>query len=202
MKYFTFNKSIYRVAAVLGSMSWTRHKWSLSSNSPAAAAKSVSCVWLCAASLTVAYQAPLSVGFSRQNYCSGLPFPSPGDLSDAGTEPVSLMSPALAGRFFSTSATWEAALNKSISGASAFLLWNGEMTDCLWWFSSVAQSCLTLCDPMNHSTPGLPVHHHLLEFTQTQVHRVRDAVQPCHPRLSPSPPALQSLPASESFPMS
>ena len=62
----------------------------------------------------------------------------------------------------------------------------------LWWyqFSSVAQSCLTLCDPMNHSTPGLLIHHQLLEFTQTHVHRVSDAIQPSHPLLSPSPPAL------------
>ena len=56
-------------------------------------------------------------------------------------------------------------------------------------FSSVAQSCLTLCDPMNRSTPGLPVHHHPPEFTQTHVHRVRDAIQPSHPLSSPSPPA-------------
>ena len=56
-------------------------------------------------------------------------------------------------------------------------------------FSSVAQSCPTLCDPMNHSTPGLPVHHQLPEFTQTHVHRVRDAIQPSHPLSSPSPPA-------------
>ena len=56
-------------------------------------------------------------------------------------------------------------------------------------FSSVAQSCPTLCDPMNRSTPGLPVHHQLPEFTQTQVHRVSDAIQPSHPRSSPSPPA-------------
>ena len=69
-------------------------------------------------------------------------------------------------------------------------------------FSSVAQSCPTLCDPMNHSTPGLPVHHHLREFTQTHVQRVSDAIQPSHPRSSPSPTALKSLPASESFPMS
>ena len=55
--------------------------------------------------------------------------------------------------------------------------------------SSVAQSCPTLCDPMNHSTPGLPVHHQLPEFTQTQVHRVRDDIQPSHPLSSPSPPA-------------
>ena len=57
-------------------------------------------------------------------------------------------------------------------------------------FSSVTQSCLTLCDPMNCSTPGLPVHHQLPEFTQTQVHRVGDAIQPSHPLSSPSPPAL------------
>ena len=56
-------------------------------------------------------------------------------------------------------------------------------------FSSVAQLCPTLCDPVNHSTPGLPVHHHLSEFTQTHVHQVRDAIQPSHPRSSPSPPA-------------
>ena len=58
-------------------------------------------------------------------------------------------------------------------------------------FSSVQfsrQSCPILCDPMNHSTPGLPVHHQLLEFTQTHVHRASDA-QPSHPLLSPSPPA-------------
>ena len=56
-------------------------------------------------------------------------------------------------------------------------------------FSSVAQSCLTLCDPMNRSTPGLPVHHHLPEFTQTHIHRVGYAIQPSHPLSSPSPPA-------------
>ena len=56
-------------------------------------------------------------------------------------------------------------------------------------FSSVAQSCPTLCDPMNRSTPGLPVNHKLPEFTQTQVHRVSDANQPSHPLQSPSPPA-------------
>ena len=56
-------------------------------------------------------------------------------------------------------------------------------------FSSVTQSCLTLCDPMNHSMPGLPVYHQLPEFTQTHVHRVSDAIQPSHPLSSPSPPA-------------
>ena len=56
-------------------------------------------------------------------------------------------------------------------------------------FSSVAQSCPTLCDPMNRSTSGFPVYHQLLEFTHTSVHRVRDAIQPPHPLSSPSPPA-------------
>ena len=68
-------------------------------------------------------------------------------------------------------------------------------------FSSVTQSCPTLCDPMNHSTPGLPVHHQLPEFTQTHVHRVGNAIQPSHP-VVPFSSCSQSLPASEYFPMS
>ena len=55
----------------------------------------------------------------------------------------------------------------------------------MFQFSSVAQSCLTLCDPMNRSTPGLPVHHQLPEFTQTHVHQVSDAIQPSHPDVYP-----------------
>ena len=83
-----------------------------------------------------------------------------------------LLSLALAGEFFTTSATWGQTITKlSVQ------------------FSSVAQLCPTLCDPMNCSTPGLPVHHHLLEFTQTHVHRVGDAIQPSHLLSSPSPPA-------------
>ena len=64
-------------------------------------------------------------------------------------------------------------------------------------FSSVAQSCPTLCDPMNCSMPGLPVHHHLPEFTQTHVHRVSGAIQPSHPQsrplllLPPIPPSIR-----------
>ena len=69
-------------------------------------------------------------------------------------------------------------------------------------FSSVTQSCPTLCDPMNHSTPGLPVHHQLPECTQTHVHWVGDAIQPSHPLSSPSPPALNLSQHSGSFPMS
>ena len=62
----------------------------------------------------------------------------------------------------------------------------------LWWefsVSSVTQSCPTLCNPMNQSTPGPPVHHQLPESTQTHVHQVGDAIQPSHPLSSPSPPA-------------
>ena len=57
-------------------------------------------------------------------------------------------------------------------------------------FSSVAQSCLTLCNPTDCSTPGLPVHHQLLELAQTHVHLVGDVIEPSHPLLSPSPPAV------------
>ena len=70
--------------------------------------------------------------------------------------------------------------------------WGSSQMYQSWYIqsSSVAQLCPTLCDPMNRSTPGLPVHHQLPEFTQTHVHQVSDAIQPSHPLLSPSPPAL------------
>ena len=110
-------------------------------------------------------------GILRQEYWGWLPRPPPGDLPDPGIKPTSLMSPALAGGFFTTSATWEALELVSVQ------------------FSPVTQSCPTLCNPMNCSMPGLPVHHQLLEFTQTNVHRVSDAIQPSHPLSSPSPPA-------------
>ena len=79
--------------------------------------------------------------------------------------------------------------------ALMFAKWN--LTNCLLenvsgssvQFSSVAQSSLTLCDPMNHSTPGFPVHHKLPEFTQSHAHRVGDAIQPSHHLSSPSSPA-------------
>ena len=101
----------------------------------------------------------------------------PGDLPNPEIEPVSLMTLALAGRFFTTSATWEALSSHSVQ------------------FSSVTQSCPTLCDPMNRRTPGLPVHHQLPEFTQTHVHRLSDAIQPSHPLSSPSllPPIPPSI---------
>ena len=69
------------------------------------------------------------------------------------------------------------------------LLLFDDPTPFIYQFSSVAQSWPTLCNPMNHSSPGLPVHHQLPQFTQTHVHRVNDAIQSSHPLSSPSPPA-------------
>ena len=97
----------------------------------------------------------LFMGFSRQEYWRGLPFPS------------------LVGHILSELST---------RTHPSWLVWHQ--------FSSVAQSCLTLCDPINCSTPGLPVHHQLPESTQTHVHQVDHAIQPSHPLSSPSPPAL------------
>ena len=81
------------------------------------------------------------------------------------------------------------------SGNRDRLYFLGLQNHCRWWlssvqFSSATQSYPTLCDPMNHSTPGLPVHHQLPESTQTHVHRVSDNIQPSHALSSPSPPAL------------
>ena len=78
--------------------------------------------------------------------------------------------------------------NPCFSTAHSLIIWYSKNMY-LVQFSSVAQSRLTLCDPMNCSTPGLPVHHQLQEFTQTHVHWVSDAIQPSHPLSSTSPPA-------------
>ena len=102
--------------------------------------QSLSRVRLLATPWTAAYQAPPSMGFSRQEYWSGVPLPSPTYIDYSSDQ-----------------------------------------------MRSVAQSCPTLCDPMNRSTPGLPVHHQPPELTQTHVHRVSDAIQPSHPLSSPSP---------------
>ena len=85
-----------------------------------------------------------------------------------------------------------------------FLYPHSTVFDTSVQFSSVAQSWPTLCNPTNRSTPGLPVHHHLPEFTQTHVHRVSDAIQSSHPLSSPSPPTpnpsqYQSFPMSQLF---
>ena len=113
---------------------------------------------------TVACQVPLFMEFSRQEYWSGLPFSSPRDHPDSGIKPA---FSAIEGGFFTTESP-------------------GQPISVIQ-FSSVTQSCPTLCDPMNRSTPGLPVHHQCPEFTQTHVHRVSDAIQPSHPLSSPSP---------------
>ena len=76
------------------------------------------------------------------------------------------------------------------------LIYDTEPWTHSYQFSSVAQLCLSLWDPMNCSTPGLPVHHQLPEFTQTHIHRVGDAIQLSHPLSSPSPPAPDPLPPS------
>ena len=112
----------------------------------------------------------MSIGFTRQEYWSGLPCPPPGDLPDPGIKPMYSVVPALAGEFFTT----------ELPGKPIYI-YIGFYIGYIYQFSSVAQLCLTLCDPMNRSTPGLPVHHQLPEFTQTQVHRVSDAIQPSHP---------------------
>ena len=116
---------------------------------------------------TVAHQTLLSMGFLSQEYWSGLQVSFPGDLLDPRIEP---RSPSL-----QADSLLSEPLGKSFSSVQ---------------FSSVAQSCPTLCDPMNHSTPGLPVHHQLPEFTQTHVHQGSDAIQPSHPLSSPSPSAF------------
>ena len=98
-----------------------------------------SCIWLCATLWTVSYQAPLSMGFSRQEYWTGLPCPPPGDLFDPGIGPVSPAAPALAGGFFTTSTTWKAHKYHESE-------------------RKVAQLCPTLCDPMDSSPPGSSIH--------------------------------------------
>ena len=77
-------------------------------------ANRLSRVWLFTILWTAAHQAPLSMGFSSQEYWSGLPCPPPGDLPDPGIKPISLMFPALAGRFFTASAAWEALESRTI----------------------------------------------------------------------------------------
>ena len=69
----------------------------------------------------------------------------------------------------------------------------------MYKFSLVTQSCLTLCDPVNCSLPGFPVHHQLLELAQTHVHQVSDVIQPAHPPSSPSPPAFNLSPHQRLF---
>ena len=126
-------------------------------------AQSFSHVWLFATTWTVIHQAPLSIGFFRVEYWSWLPFLL------QGIKPESPMSTALEGGFFTTEPP-ERLISQNIS--------------------SVSQSCLTLCNPMDWSIPGFPVHHQLQDLAQTHVHGVFDTIQPSHPLWPPSPPAF------------
>ena len=110
----------------------------------------------------IVLQAPLSIGFSRQEYWRGFPCPPPGNLPNPGIKPTSLTSPALAGMFLTTS------------------------TACC----SVAQPCPALCNPMDCLTQDFPVLHHFPELAQTHGYWVSDAIQPYRPLLFPSPPAF------------
>ena len=163
--------------------------------------------------------------FSKQEYWSWLPFPTPGDLPNPGLNtcllqwqadclPLSHFSIQLdpcvgkipwRGQWLPTPVFWPGEFHWWYSP------WGCKELDMAEWLSlsftfslkfipkyfslrsdqirSVTQSCLTLCDPMNCSTPGLPVHHQLPEFTQTHSHGVSDAIQLSHPLSSPSPPA-------------
>ena len=141
----------------------------------------------CATLWTVALQAPLSMGFSWQEYWSGLPCPPPGDLPNPGIEPTSLMSPALAGGFFTTSTTWEALCVSAAAAAKSLQScltlrphrrqptrlprpWDSPgkntgvgchfLLQCMKVKSQreVAQSCPTLSDPMDCSPPGSSIH--------------------------------------------
>ena len=121
---------------------------------------------------TVACQAPLSMKFSRQDCWSGLPFPSSGDLPNPGIEPPSLVSPTLAGRFFTSRVTREAQ-QLIICHIYFFInhLFLLLVTVLLFLCCcSVTKSCPTLCDPVDRSRPGSSVLHCLLESAQINVH--------------------------------
>ena len=129
--------------------------------------------------LTVACQASLFMGFSRHEYWSGLPCPPPGDLPNSGIKPASLKSPALACKFFTTSATWEAPGDGFAAAAKTLYRQQPTRLPCPWDLpgkntgmgchfllqcmqakseSEVPQSCLILRDPMDGSLPGSSIH--------------------------------------------
>ena len=130
-------------------------------------------VCLFATPWTVAHQAPLCMGLSQQDTGMGCHFLFQGIFLTLGLNPYLLSHLRLL--------HWQV---DSFTTATP-----GKHYHLSVQFSSVAQSCPRLFAPMNCSTPGLPVHHQLPEFTQTHVHRVSDAIQPSHPLSSPSPPA-------------
>ena len=126
----------------------------------------LSCVQLFATPWTVARQAPLSVGFTRREYWSGWPCPSAEGLPNPGMEAGSL----------------------ALQVESLLLSCLGRPYQSVQFSHSIVLDSLWLRGPQH--TPGFPVHHQLLEFTQKHAHRVTDAIQPSHPLSSPSPPAF------------
>ena len=122
-------------------------------------------------------------GIFRQEYGNGLPFAFLGDRPNPGIKTTSPASTALAGPFFTTEPPGSLRVQYSYQ-----MMNDGEQK--ISQFSLVTQSCPTLCDPMDCSTPGLPVHHPLPESTQTHFHWVGDATLPSCPLSSPLPPAL------------
>ena len=144
---------------------------------------------------TIASQAPLSMGFSSQEYWSRVSFPTSGDLPNPGIKSTSLASPALAGGFFTSSTTCKApriepTSLKSPASASRFspLAWL-ERTLLFIQFSSVTQSFPTLCDPWTAACQvSLSITNS--ELAQTHVHKVDDAIQPSHLLSPPFPPTF------------
>ena len=129
-------------------------------------------VWLCVTPWTAGQQAPLSVDSPGKNTRVDCHFLLQVIFRTQGSKPH-LLHPLHCRRILYHWATGKCPKNPFRSDQ----------------IRSVAQSCPTLCDPMNRSTPGIPVHHQLPEFTQTHAHQVSDAIQPSHPLSSPSPPA-------------
>ena len=163
--------------------------------------KSLSLVRLFATPWVVAYQAPMSMGFSRQEYWSGLPFPSPGYLPDPGIEPRSATleadtltsePPREAHYHIMTPFIPNYPMRSALSEVNVVTLAFFWLVSMVYSFPSfyflfllATESCLTFCDPMDCSTPGFPVLHCLLELAQTHAHWVSNAVQPSHPLLPP-----------------
>ena len=127
--------------------------------------------------LTIAHQAPLFMGFSRQEHWSGLPSPPPGDPPDAGIEPTSLMSPALAGGFFTTSITWEAHLNVSARFSSVQSLSHVRLCATPW--TAAHQAPLSMGFSRQEYWSGLPFPSPVESISSVQFSRsvVSDCLQ-------------------------
>ena len=136
-------------------------------------------------------------GISQARTLDGLPFLSPGVLPDPGIAPRSPHCRQIhyclshQGRpwTYGTRCLLSLHLNNNNPVISWRLITEKQINCCIQFSSIQSLSRVRLCDPKNRSTPGLPVHHHLPEFTQTHIYRVGDAIQPSHPLSSPFPPA-------------